>query len=95
MPPICRCKQRPHRRMAVPCPRQRHHPHAPATMRKSQPTKPLVTLDPEASLRQRDALLAELVSVSTFDDAAEWAKRIIPIKNTLNRRTRARRRDGP
>ena len=57
----------------------------PATTRKSPPAKPLVTLDAEASLRQRDALLADLVSVSTFDDAAEWAKRIIPIKNTLTR----------
>ena len=53
-------------------------------MRKSPPTKqPLATLDPQASLRQRDVLLAELGSVSTFDEAAAWAKRIIPIKNTL------------
>jgi len=40
-------------------------------------------LDPEASALQRDALLVELGSVSSFDGAAEWAKRIIPIKNTL------------
>jgi hypothetical protein len=56
---------------------------APAPMRTSKLAKPLSTLSAEASLRQRDALLVELASVSTFDGAAEWAKRIIPIKNTL------------
>jgi hypothetical protein len=45
--------------------------------------KPLATLSVEASLTQRDTLLVELASVSTFNGAAEWAKRIIPIKNTL------------
>jgi len=50
---------------------------------KGQPPKPVVTLDPEASGRQRDAVLAELGSIVSFDGAAEWAKRIIPIKNTL------------
>ena len=38
---------------------------------------------PEASVRQRDELLVELRSIASFDDAAEWAKRIIPIKNAL------------
>jgi hypothetical protein len=56
---------------------------APAPMRTSKLAKPLSTLSAEASLRQRDTLLVELASVSTFDGAAEWAKRIIPIKNTL------------
>ena len=42
-----------------------------------------MTLDPEASGRQRDELLVEVAAISSFDDAAEWAKRIIPIKNTL------------
>src|SRR6185369_5674348 len=50
---------------------------------KGQPPKPVVNLDPEASGRQRDALLVELGSILSFDGAAEWAKRIIPIKNTL------------
>ena len=50
---------------------------------RSQPPQPVVTLDPEASGRQRDELLAELGSISSFDGAAEWAKRIIPIKNTM------------
>src|SRR3954470_10360266 len=50
---------------------------------KGQPPKPVVTLDPEASGLQRDELLTELGPIVAFDDAAEWAKRIIPIKNTL------------
>src|SRR4051812_14671883 len=50
---------------------------------KGQLPKPVVTLDPEASGRQRDELLAELGSIVSFDGAAEWAKRIIPIKNAL------------
>ena len=33
--------------------------------------------------RQRDELLIEVAAISSFDGAAEWAKRIIPIKNTL------------
>src|SRR6185436_17712808 len=41
--------------------------------------KPTVTLDPEASARQRDELLVEVGAISSFDTAAEWAKRIIPI----------------
>ena len=45
--------------------------------------KPVVTLDLEASGRQRDELLVEVAAISSFDGAAEWAKRIIPIKNTL------------
>jgi hypothetical protein len=56
---------------------------APSPLRRSKVAKPLPTLSAEASLRQRDTLLVELASVSTFVGAAEWAKRIIPIKNTL------------
>jgi hypothetical protein len=40
-------------------------------------------LDKEASRIQRDEFLAELASITTFDSAAEWAKRIIPVKNSL------------
>ncbi len=50
---------------------------------KSHTPKPVVTLDTEASTRQRDELLGEVASISSFDAAAAWAKRIIPIKNTL------------
>jgi hypothetical protein len=50
---------------------------------RSQPSQPVATLDPEASSRRRDELLAELGPISSLEAAAEWAKRIIPIKNTL------------
>ena len=50
---------------------------------KSNLPKSVVTLDLEASGRQRDELLVEVASISSFDEAAEWAKRIIAIKNTL------------
>ena len=41
------------------------------------------TLNPEESQKQRDQLLHELEAVSSFEDAAAWAKRTLPIKNTL------------
>src|SRR4249920_1700467 len=44
---------------------------------KSNLPKSVVTLDLEASGRQRDELLLEVASISSFDEAAEWAKRII------------------
>jgi hypothetical protein len=50
---------------------------------KANLPNPIVTLDLEASARQRDELLVEVAQISSFDTAAEWAKRIIPIKNTL------------
>src|SRR4051794_7969806 len=56
----------------------------PPAMRTSKLAKLLPpTLSSDASQTQRDALLVELASISTFDGAAEWAKRIIPLKNTL------------
>ena len=61
-------------------------PLAPALRRshgKSYPPKPVVILDFAASLQQRDELLGGLVSIASFDAAAEWAKSIIPVKNTL------------
>jgi hypothetical protein len=50
---------------------------------KSNLPKPVVTLDLETSGRQRDELLVEVAAITCFDGAAEWAKRIIPIKNNL------------
>jgi hypothetical protein len=50
---------------------------------KSNLPKPVMTLDLEASGRQRDELLVEVAAISSFNDAAEWAKRIIAIKNTM------------
>jgi hypothetical protein len=43
----------------------------------------LLLLDAETSCQRRDELLGEITSISSFDAAAAWAKRIIPIKNTL------------
>ena len=79
MPLICRLQSAP----PAQCLRRRSSPALRGKNGKSKPPKPLVTLDLEASLRQRDELLVELAAISSFDDAAEWAKRIIPIKNTL------------
>jgi hypothetical protein len=50
---------------------------------KSNLPKSVMTLDLAASEQHRDELLVEVASISSFDDAAEWAKRIIPIKNTM------------
>ncbi len=61
-------------------------PLAPALHRingRSKPPKPIATLDTEASTRQRDELLGELAAIASFDAAAAWAKRILPVKNTL------------
>lgn len=41
------------------------------------------TLSTEESGRRRDQLLAELPLIGSADDAAQWAKRILTIKNTL------------
>jgi hypothetical protein len=50
---------------------------------KSPPSTPVIMLDPDVSGRQRDEFLLEIGSIASFDGAAEWAKRIIPIKNTM------------
>ena len=42
-------------------------------------------LGPDDSARERDRLLAELASLASLDQAAAWAKTILPIKNTLTR----------
>jgi hypothetical protein len=48
------------------------------------PTPTPVTLDIKTSRRRRDELLGELAAVATLDESAEWAKRIVPIKNTMS-----------
>ena len=50
---------------------------------KSNLSKPVTSLDLEVSGQQRDELLVEVTAISSFDEAAEWAKRIIPIKNAM------------
>jgi hypothetical protein len=59
-------------------------PSGPGRNGKSNLAKPIVTLDPTASAEQRDSLLAELISITSFDGVAEWAKRILAIKSTLS-----------
>jgi hypothetical protein len=54
----------------------------------SQRTKPAssaskLNLEPEASAALRDQLTAELSGVTSADDAANWAYRVISAKNTL------------
>jgi hypothetical protein len=56
---------------------------APKPNGRSNGPRPTVTLDLEASARQRDELLVEAAAITSFDAAAQWAKRVIPIKNTL------------
>jgi hypothetical protein len=51
------------------------------TKAASSATKP--NLEPEASAALRDQLTAELTGVSSADDAANWAHRVLGAKNTL------------
>jgi len=48
-----------------------------------RPIQQHAILDQEASAEQRNRLMAELESITSFDDAADWAKRTLPVKNTL------------
>jgi hypothetical protein len=41
------------------------------------------SLDPAASAQQKDQLIVELAALSTLDEAAAWAKRILPVKNIM------------
>jgi hypothetical protein len=50
---------------------------------KAPAVKPIAILDPDASGQQRDALLNEIASIASFEAAARWSKRIIPVKNTM------------
>src|SRR5262249_21775601 len=43
-------------------------------------------LDPEASAEARDRLLREIVKLGSGEAAGEWARNILPIKNTLTAR---------
>ncbi len=63
--------------------RRWHPPCAGANGQIDTQPKQIVILDVAASLRQRDELLGDLASIASFDAAAAWAKRIIPVKNTL------------
>jgi hypothetical protein len=52
-------------------------------VRKSIGRTPAVTLSPQNSAALRERLLAEVADISSSDLAAEWARRVIPNKNTL------------
>src|SRR6266567_1263664 len=43
-------------------------------------------LDPEASAEARDRLLREIVKLPSSEAAGEWARNVLPIKNTLTSR---------
>jgi hypothetical protein len=43
-------------------------------------------LDPEASAEARDRLLREIIKLPSDEAAAEWARNVLPIKNTLTSR---------
>jgi hypothetical protein len=47
----------------------------------SNPRKP--TLEPQASASLRDQLTAELKHLKSAEDAANWARRVLAVKNTL------------
>ena len=57
----------------------------PAHSNGGRPTKRIraETLKPEQSALQRDRLLDDLKSLASLDEAAAWAKRTLPVKNTL------------
>src|SRR5712691_2495721 len=44
------------------------------------------TLDPEASAEARDRLLREIVKLPSSEAAEDWARNVLPIKNTLTSR---------
>ena len=56
----------------------------PEVRRRTPPARmPRVTLPTDQSVLERDRLLAELDGVQSADDAASWAHRSLPGKNTL------------
>ena len=91
MRPICRCSR--------PLQRQFHAPPLSPALSgkngKSNLPKPVVTLDLEASGRQRDELLVEVAAISSFDDARRMGQAHHPDQEHIDGRTRARGRSSP
>ncbi len=52
---------------------------------KMQPVRQFKALSSDNSAKQREELLTELASIGSIDQAAAWAKRTLPTKNTLAR----------
>jgi ERF superfamily len=48
------------------------------------PSRPI--LDPEASAEARDRLLREIIKLPSEEAAGEWARNVLPVKNTLTSR---------
>jgi hypothetical protein len=57
--------------------------HANGSRGRKRPPTPKMLLQPDASAVLREQLLSELGTIATADEAAVWAQRILPAKNTL------------
>jgi hypothetical protein len=57
--------------------------HANGSRGRKRPPAPKSLLQPDASAVLREQLLIELAAIATADEAAVWAKRKLPAKNTL------------
>jgi hypothetical protein len=57
--------------------------HANGSRGRKRPATPKLLLQPDASAVLREHLLIELTAVATADEAAVWAQRKLPAKNTL------------
>ncbi len=50
---------------------------------KAVPNPPTPTLEPQASAALRDQLTAEITGINSAEEAADWAHRVLGVKNTL------------
>ena len=57
--------------------------HANGSRGRRHPPAPKLLLQPDASAVLREQLLIELAAMATADEAAAWAQRKLPAKNTL------------
>jgi hypothetical protein len=57
--------------------------HANGSQRRKHPRTPKMLLQPDVSAVLRQQLLIELAGIATADEAAVWAQRKLPAKNTL------------
>jgi hypothetical protein len=57
--------------------------HRPQQPNRRHPHPPKPSLEPEQSSALRNQLLAEVTDLESGESAANWARRIIPIKNSL------------
>jgi hypothetical protein len=57
--------------------------HANGSRGRKRPPAPKLLLQPDASAALREQLMTELAAIATADEAAVWAQRSLPAKNTL------------